>query len=159
MTDNTTPAGGDAFARLDFTLEDAQRTDELLTSRQGRRRDGRICVCGHPMTRHTLLSGLVYCKPSKMECPCKRDRPVVEASDTRPFLRKTEGQGPRHALSRGLAAAIKAGHDVRWLVEQRCDRCATESPVSPVPVTQNGIAVDDPTGYDALLCAKCRLEV
>lgn len=148
-----------AFEYLDFTPEEALHADDLLCARQGRRRDGRICVCGHPMTRHAMLSGLVYCKPTRMECPCKKARPVVEASDTRPFLRKTEGQGAMHALGRGLLAASRDGHRVEWLVPRQCDRCGTEGPVSPVPVTQRGVAVNEATGFDALLCNKCRMEV
>lgn len=148
------------FEHLDFTQEEAQAADESLLARQGRKRDGRICVCGHPVTRHTLLAGgLVYCKPTKMECPCKASRPVIESSDTRPFLRKTEGPGVLHALGRGIQAALKAGHDVDWLVDKQCDRCGTEGPVSPVPVTQRGVAVNEPTGFDALLCRKCREQV
>lgn len=146
-----------AFSRLDFTQEEAQAADDALCARQGRRRDGRICVCGHPLGRHTVLSGgLVYCKPSKMECPCKATRAVVDSSDTRPFLRKTEGPGVLHALGRGVQAAVKAGHTVDWLVPAQCDRCGVEGPISPVPVTQRGVAVNEPTGYDALLCRKCR---
>jgi hypothetical protein len=156
MTNNET-AG--PFARFDFTLEEAQAADEKLLARSGRHRDGRICACGHPMTRHTVVSGIVYCKPSKMDCPCKRDRPVLETSDTRTFLRKTEGAGPEHALTRGLQAAMAAGHVVEWLIEPQCDRCQTEGPVAPVPVTQRGATVHQATGYDALLCRACREEV
>ena len=162
MTDTSNaerPADWSAFEHLDYTPEEALRVHELLTQPKGRDRDGRICACGHPMTRHAVLSGLVYCKPSRMECPCKKDRPVVTTSDTRLFLCKTEGQGPMHALGRGLVAAAKDGHRVEWLIEKKCDRCGSEGPVSPVPVTQRGVAVSEPTGFDALLCAKCRTEV
>lgn len=64
-----------------------------------------------------------------------------------------------HALGRGLAAAMEKGISVRWLIEMKCDRCQKPGPVSPVPVTQRGIAVPDATGYDALLCADCRTAV
>ena len=159
MTDTQKQPDWSAFEHLDFTPEEALHADDLLCARQGRRRDGRVCACGHPMTRHAILNGLVYCKPTRMECPCKRDRPVLTTSDTRPFLRKTEGQGAMHALGRGLLAASRDGHQVEWLSAPECDRCHAQGPVSPVPVTQQGVAVNEATGYDALLCAKCRTQV
>lgn len=146
------------FEFLDFSLEEAQKVDAEL-KKPVSNRDSRVCACGHPMARHTNLSGMVYCKPTRMECPCKTMRPVIEADDVRPFLRKTGGAGPMHALGRGLAAAMEKGISVRWLIEMKCDRCQKPGPVSPVPVTQRGIAVPDATGYDALLCADCRTAV
>jgi hypothetical protein len=150
-----------AFGHLDFTLDEAAEADaQLLAGGNRRGRDPRVCICGHPVSRHTTLSGgLVYCKPSRMECPCKTVRPVIEASDTRLFLRKTEGPGVLHALGRGVQVSVKAGHEITWLVPMQCDRCKTEGQVSPVPVTQRGVAVNEPTGFDALLCRKCREEV
>lgn len=64
-----------------------------------------------------------------------------------------------HALGRGLAAAVTKGFEITWLVEKKCDRCGTEGPVSPVPVTQRGISTNKATGFDALLCQACRQEV
>ena len=149
----------DPFSFMDFTLEEAVKADAELIDRPATNRDGRICLCGHPMARHTNAGGAVYCKPTRMECPCKNLRPVLEADDVRPFLRKTGGSGPLHALGRGLQASVTKQISVAWLVEMICDRCKTEGPVSPVPVTQRGIAVSHATGYDALLCKDCREEV
>ena len=148
----------DPFAFFDFSQEEAQKVDEELKKPKNPR-DPRICACGHPMSRHTSISGTHYCKPTRMECPCKNARPVLECNDVRPFLRKTNGAGPMHALGRGLAAAAAKGIEVKWLVIMECDRCKTKTQVSPVPVTQRGIATNEPTGYDALLCAECRAEV
>lgn len=148
----------DPFAFLDFSQQEAQEADEQLKKPRSNR-DSRICACGHPMGRHTNLSGMTYCKPTRMECPCKHPKPVLEASDVRPFLRKTNGAGPMHALGRGLAAAAAKDVEVRWLIEMRCDRCKAEGPVSPVPVTQRGIAVTEATGFDAFLCADCRTAI
>lgn len=159
MTDTTKQPDWSAFEHLDYTPEEAQRIHETLLQPRGRRRDGRICACGHPLTRHAVLNGLVYCKPTRMECPCRKDRPVLTTSDTRAFLCKTEGQGTMHALGRGLFVAARDGHQVEWLVERKCDRCGTEGPVSPVPVTQQGVAVNEATGFDALLCNDCRTKV
>ncbi len=148
----------DPFAFFDFSEAEAQQVDEELKKPKNPR-DPRICVCGHPMSRHTNISGMYYCKPTRMECPCKSPRPVLECSDVRPFLRKTSGSGPMHALGRGLSAATAKGINVKWLVEMQCDRCKTKGQVSPVPVTQRGIATSEPTGYDALLCSECRSEI
>jgi hypothetical protein len=147
----------DPFEFLDFTEEEAQEALEEVSTRGGR--DGRICLCGHPNKRHTTYSGIVSCTPTKMSCPCKKVRLVVDASDTRPFLRKTHGAGVFHALGQAMVGAKKSGISVEWIVDMKCDRCGVEGPVSPVPVNQRGISVDEATGYDALLCRTCREEV
>lgn len=161
MTEQTQKTDTDetqAFSFFDFTLEETAAADRQLIARGGPR-DGRICTCGHPVSRHTQVAGIVLCKPTRMECPCKTVRAVLEASDTRSFLRKTSGGGALHALSRGLYAALQKGGSVEWIVDQQCDRCKKPGPVSPVPVTQRGTATDQATGYDALLCGQCRSEV
>jgi len=74
------------------------------------------------------------------------------------FLRKTEGAGAMHALSRGIYAAIEAGRSVEWIVDLVCDKCNAQGKrVVPVPVTQNGFISDYATGFDALLCDDCRV--
>lgn len=148
----------DPFESMDFTLEEAIEADAEVI-RNKRERDGRICLCGHPMTRHEIVLGMNVCKPTRMECPCKKARAVVETNDTRSFLRKTAGSGPLHALGRGMQAAVVAGKDVTWVVDPICDRCGAEDKLSPVAVNQRGVATDEATGYDALLCRKCRQEV
>lgn len=146
------------FAAFDFSYEEALEADERLKTRNPKR-DARICACGHPISRHTNVSGIVYCKPNRMECPCKKIRAVLEASDTRPFLRRTEGAGKLHALGRGLVACLEKEINVKWIIELKCDKCAKEGPLSPVPVSQRGNAMNEPTGYDVLLCAACREEI
>ena len=146
-------SANDAFAFLDFDYEDVAEAERSI-GRLGQNR--KICVCGHPSGRHTIVAGMVFCKPSRMECPCKSERLVLETEDTRVFLRKTEGAGPLHALGRGMKAAKDAGKKVTWIIDMKCDRCGAEGPVSPVPVTQRGVSVAMATGYDALLCRKCR---
>lgn len=151
-----TDIGTNPFDALDFTLDDALAADAQLITRSPR--DPRICICGHPAGRHSDLY-VMSCKPSAMSCPCKGLRVVLESDDVRPFLRKTEGAGPLHALGRGMAAAMKKGIKFWWTVPIMCDRCKTEGPVSPVAVSQRGISMSEATGYDALLCASCRTEV
>lgn len=141
-------------------MEDAEKTLELKGLRRYRYTDNRVCACGHGVTKHTVTSGVVYCKPSRMECPCKKMRPILEAEDTRRFIYRTNGAGPMHALTRGIMSCIEADKKVTWTVELKCDRCG-EKPgtVVPVPVTQTGRASSEATGFDALLCPSCREEV
>lgn len=149
----------DALAAIGISVSEAIEGDSSLLRSAGSR-DKSICVCGHPVSRHTDTHGAVYCKPTRMECPCKKVRPVLEAEDLRCFLRKTAGSGSMHALTRGMAASAQKEKKVRWAIDLKCDRCKTEaSRLVPAPVTQTGFATHHPTGYDALLCEKCLAEI
>jgi len=150
MTENN------AFDFFDFSEEEAVEQARLFESDKYDR-DGRICLCGHPMKRHANYGAGSTCSPSRLICPCKKSRPVIETSDTRVFLRKTRGSGSGHALAQGILAA-KGKHDITWLVEMKCDKCEAEGKVSPVAVSQRGTIMDEATGFDALLCQKCREE-
>lgn len=151
MTENN------AFDFFDFSEEEAEeKANEFKTDSYDR--DGRICICGHPIKRHTSFNGISTCTPTRLICPCKKQRAVLETSDTRVFLRKTRGSGSSHALAQGILAC-KDKHEVKWLVEMKCDKCGTEGKVSPVAVSQRGVIMEEATGYDALLCQKCRTEV
>ena len=158
-----TGSAEEALAAMGLSVDDvvaAEERLEALGSRRYKESDGRICVCGHAVSRHTVTNGIVYCKPSRMECPCKKCRPVIMAQDTRKFLRKTSGAGPFHALALGMLSHVKEGLWVKWIDPPKCDRCGTDTKdVVPVPVTQQGTSVQYPTGFDALLCPKCRVEV
>jgi hypothetical protein len=152
-----------ALEAMGISLEEMEETERKLIE-QGTRRyrtaDSRVCACGHGVSRHTITNGVVYCKPARMECPCRNCRPVLEVDDTRKFLFRTNGAGPLHALSLGMFASAKEGKNADWIVELKCDRCGEQTgTVVPVPVTQNGVATTYPTGYDALLCPKCRVEI
>lgn len=140
-------------------IEESRRTG--LVSAKREKSDRRICVCGHRVGAHTEVAGVTFCKPARMECPCKKCRPVLEVEDTRMFIRATVGGGPLHALSQGLYSSLEKGKKARWIIDFKCDRCGEDSdkPLSAVPVTQNGIATTYPTGYDALLCDDCRVKV
>jgi len=150
----------EALTKMGITIEDIDNADAELIEKRKQSVDRQVCACGHAMGRHTVVHGIAYCKPARMECPCKHGRPVVVTDDTRLFIRKTDGAGPAHALARGMRAAIERGKRVEWLVDLVCDRCKKEVPnVVPVPVTQGGHATSYATGYDALLCPNCRLDV
>jgi hypothetical protein len=146
----------DPFVHFDFTLDEAIEANDELKTRGPR--DQRVCLCGHAVSRHDEIAGVVFCKPSKMECSCKKTRPVLKVSDLRVFLRKTDGTGAMHALGRGMATAAQKDISVEWLVEPVCDRCEKPGPVSPVAVTQTGFVARYDTGYNALLCKACREE-
>lgn len=149
-----------ALEMLGISLDEAREIDGKLTKKAKVKRDRRICLCGHGVSKHTTYNGILTCKPSAMMCPCKKVNPVLEADDTRVFMRKTEGAAAMHALSRGMYACLESGKEVRWIVDLHCDRCgSTDKRVVPVPVTQNGFAADYATGFDALLCDDCRLAV
>lgn len=149
-----------ALAMMGLSVEDVDRADAELIEKRKRAVDRQVCVCGHGSARHTVVHGIVMCKPARMECPCKKLRPVLAVQDTRKFIRKTDGGGAEHALVRGMRESIAAGKSVEWIVDLVCDRCKTASAnIVPVPVTQNGIARPYATGYDALLCPECRVEV
>lgn len=148
---------------MGISVEDMMKAESELEAKGLRRyrySDNRVCVCGHGVARHTVVGGVVYCKPARMECPCKKTRPVLEVQDTRRFIYRTNGAGPMHALSMGIMSCLQNGKDVKWLIELECDRCKKKTGnVVPVPVTQTGRAVSEATGYDALLCPECRAEV
>lgn len=141
---------------FDFTEEEGK--ESLAKVEKFANRDGRICVCGHSIGFHSFIEvrGLHICNALKQGCPCKMPRPVIDSANTRHFMRKTHGGGGLHALSQGVNAAVAAGTKIEWIVEQKCDRCGAESPVSPVPVSQTGSIRTEATGYDALLCRDCR---
>lgn len=145
-----------AMSFFDFTEDEAEKALNNIEMLSGRK-DGRICLCGHSNGRHSWVNGILSCQAAKQYCPCKGLRLVVECSNTRPFLRKTSGPGPLHALSQGIASAIKAGYEITWLVPMECDKCHKTGPVSPIPVSQRGVIMDEATGYDALLCRDCRV--
>lgn len=149
---------GDVYSGLDFTMEESL---EAIEKSNEHGRDRRVCICGHSMKRHEDAAGMgrMQCSVGKQSCPCKNPRAVLEASDTRNFMRKTIGTGSLHALALGIAGAVNAGHSVDWIVELKCDKCGAEGSLAPVAVTANGVVKDEATGYDALLCRTCRAGV
>lgn len=148
----------DALAALGLSADEAIEVDEKLKEKTTR--DSRICICGHAVNKHLQTNGIVMCTPSRMVCPCKNVRPVIEVEDTRLFLRKTTGPGFEHALVRGMAALAQAGKEARWLEDPKCDRCSTtEGRIVPVPITTGKSVAYEATGRDALLCEKCMEEI
>lgn len=138
---------------------DLNESEEILdrVEKENGRRDGRICICGHPMTSHSEFESIVSCTPAKMKCKCKKTRPVIEVSDTRSFKRRGEGNGAAHALSLGIANAKRAGLEITYLIESRCDTCQTDDvPISPVNVEKDFTATVEETGFTVFMCDRCR---
>lgn len=110
--------------------------DEFLADEsvkpKARERDGRICACGHPMSKHREVdvyedgSLITYsCYPTRTSCLCAEALPVLEVSDIRPFMRKTKGYGDQHALSLGLRGLL-AEKDPNELSEASKERLKRE---------------------------------
>ena len=146
---------------MGLSMDDVLEADrKILSVTKKGKRDRRICLCGHAVARHSEYAGHLTCKPSAMLCPCKAVKPVIEVDDIRAFLRRTEGAGAMHALTRGIAAAVSSGKEVTWIVELKCDKCGkASSNVVPAAVTQSGRLADGATGYDALICHECRVSM
>lgn len=164
MSENSTAA--QAIESLGISVEEAIETDRHITGlTRGKRRDNRVCICGHAMTRHVEQDGVSRCFPSRMACVCQGTRPVLEVSDTRLFLRKTTGPGKEHALLRGLSALVLKGGEASWIENLSCELCgvdATTENISPVPLSISGkICYNESqlSGKHAFLCRPCIEEV
>ena len=150
----------DALAMTGIELEELQNVGNALQRQP--KRDSRVCICGHSMNKHDVSSGLVACKPSAMDCPCKSVRLVLTSSNVRPFMRKSAGSGASHALMQGLRKAIELDAEISWIEPPSCGdqkkgtKCGSTDQVVPCLITQNGFHSDEPTGYDVFLCPTCR---
>jgi hypothetical protein len=145
----------DALAAMGVSVDEAIEADKSQKDRKPR--DPRVCLCGHAINRHTTPAGVVYCKPSQLDCDCKKIEAVIEVEDTRLFLRKTNGPGLEHALIRGMSALADAGKEAKWLVPIECAKCkTTEGAIMPAPINIHSSTVaNESTGYNALLCQDC----
>jgi len=145
---------------IDVAKVDANEDRQV---RRGRT-DKRVCICGHGVSRHTVLAQGVLCEPTKTPCRCHEIDPVIEVSDIRYFLRKTSGPSELHALIRGIRAmseseektGIKA--TVNKLRPWVCVFCDSEEGTNPYPLTKEGRRNFEGTseGYDKFVCAACR---
>lgn len=146
------------FKFFDFSEEEVKKVNEEMKTIRVER-DARICICGHAVSRHGGVDiGATYCSPSKMQCPCRNIKAVVEAQDSRDFLNKTIGSGPMHALGRGIQSSMERSHWVKWIIDPVCEMCGKDSQISPVPISQQGVVLYEASGWNALLCRNCRGE-
>jgi hypothetical protein len=137
---------------------------DKAVSQPPRRNDRRICICGHPVSRHDSETG--KCKPARFECPCKRKHAVLDVPNTRYFLSRTMGSGEKHALTRGIFLARRAmGEDfderAEWLVELKCDNpaCKADTKLYPIRCDNDWYRIyesDKDQGVTCFYCDKCR---
>lgn len=119
-----------------------------------------VCICGHAVNKHSIDSGWIFCVTARHYCPCKEIRPVLYASDTRYFMRKTYGSGSKHALSTGLMRLRQVKKTAFWLKKPQCWRnnCPGTNPnIYPVPMNERYNIVDKPGHYNVFLCETCYL--
>lgn len=167
---SATIAEGPSGRRLHGLGLTAEEEEELFAAREKRApRNGEICICGHPMTRHREVDlrvsgrGLFWkCTPAKTVCACRHPKAVLEATDTRPFLRRTTGNGPAHALPNGLRGLVdKPGRGYEWLEgwpqcelsgwdEAECE--AAETGVLPYGFTDDGRESARTAPWNFMLC-------
>jgi hypothetical protein len=113
---------------LGVDVEAMGKKEKLLSSR--RRRNPYICLCGHPVSRHTVTEqGNVICKPSKMWCHCTRIFNVLATNDTRFFFKMSNGSFQEHALFRGIYSLVPhEGKTVEWVTANiACFECKKKS--------------------------------
>lgn len=124
------------------------------------RRDGRICICGHPMARHKDEAGvgIIFCRPSRLSCKCQTPYAVIEVRNTRPFMFRTTGLGLEHALQAGIFRCREKGIEITWLVPQQCERegCDSTLGVQAVPLSDRMKPVAQESKINALMCVGCR---
>jgi hypothetical protein len=148
---------------FDFSEEEIQIVNEAV-SEPPRRNDKRICICGHPMSRHALDSG--KCRPARFDCDCVRKHPVLEVPNTKYFLSRSVGSGEKHALSRGIVMAQNGMGDnfnerAKWLVDMVCENPECKKPTKLYPVRVNRHAYriydhDKDEGVTMFFCESCR---
>lgn len=148
----------DAFTRLGMS---AQAVDSYLSRLPRRPSNREICVCGHPMNKHTeVAEGLESCVTSNLWCPCARPFAIVEVDDIRYFMRESHGRGVKHALTIGLRNLQKAGKGSRLLIEPHCFVChSTENPIEVVGIDRNGGLAFSAAPVNVLACEACILRL
>jgi hypothetical protein len=144
---------------LSFPLSESEEVIE-----KGDVYDGLICSCGHAWKYHKAEFG--YCHPGRQDCRCNEFIPVLKVSDTRYFMRKSQGNGKLHALSLGIAAArlskpegelkeeptedskprrAKLPVEMKWNLDICCMKCrSVDVGLSPTMVSLQGQIVYEP---------------
>lgn len=123
--------------------------------------DKRICVCGHPIIRHSKgESGYWACTWGKLWCPCQAPIPVLTASNVKFFQMRTRGVGERHALSLGIYKSIKNEIELAFTPDVACFKCDMRKPsLKPVSLDRNFRVLDIPGHYNGLFCPECLFEM
>lgn len=136
-------------------------------------RDGRICVCGHPLSYHQggdedtrrYLESLgrevrISCQPLRQECPCQSPRAVIMAKNSRRFIMKSVGgRRSEHALHRGVLNANAHGDQFIWLINT-CDRCHQTKTEDVYGMNaEMSRFTPGPSKHNFLICPNCRIEI
>jgi hypothetical protein len=154
---------------LDFFGYSEEEVKEVIDTQNLQKRlskeSRQICACGHSVKHHDVTNlGEVACSPGRQKCKCDFIKPVIRVPNTRFFMRKSTGNGKFHALTLGIAEAIRAIkkedgdlEQIEWLVPPICEKCKKENvPLHPTNVSSLGVIVDEPAEKNALLCDDCR---
>lgn len=154
MTDNPLDLFG-------FDAEDIEEVFKENEVEEINRRDKRICACGHPTKKHEFFENVGWtCKPGRHKCRCESPAAVIAVWDTRYFMRKSVGNGGRHALALGIRASMNADSSknylLEWLVPTTCQGCATENvKLYPMNMTNQGVIMEESSVMSKLLCNMC----
>lgn len=156
---------------FDFSMKDVKNQLEIdRLKRDETKKDPRICKCGHPARSHTTESnndfhrqlaaaGHFRCNPGRQQCPCKKFEAVMQTSDVRKFIFKTEGPAEQHALARGAMKIWEKGGQVDWIPGVSCDRCKTMGvKLTPIPLNGAGEIMTRPSAINVLLCLECKAD-
>lgn len=144
---------------LDITEEEMETANEERVN--GRKRDGRVCSCGHGAGRHEDFGdGVINCRAVKYECPCVKFQPVLRTSFLKTFIRTTDGPGAQHALAKGIAGAIKQGATIEWIEEPQCQKCGAMGKTLPVALYPGSLRIANMgTRVNQLLCRTCIVDL
>jgi hypothetical protein len=149
---------------LEFFGFDSDEIDEVFKENEIEaviRRDKRVCSCGHPIKKHENIEHVGWlCKPGRQQCRCSEPYAVISVWDTRYFMRKSVGNGGRHALALGIRASMDADPTkndlLQWLIPTTCQACGTENvKLYPMNMTDQGVIKEESAYKTKLLCDGC----
>ena len=135
-----------------------EQVDFELDELEQEMKSKKVCICGHPMRRHSLLLDNWDCQPARIWCPCSKPIPVLEAEDLRLFQCQTFGWGARHALTQGIRKSDKALRATRLLANAHCWICEGLGTLYPTPLDGNNFPTKQPAAINALFCQSCLLK-
>lgn len=150
----------DIFSQLGVSAESVERflreRDRFDTSKQ-------ICMCGHAINKHSGYErDCGICLTGRHYCPCAKPNPVLIASDSRYFMRKTYGTGSKHALSSGMLRLQQEKKKATWLIEPGCwfPDCNSGNPlIFPVALDDSNSIIERPGPKNVMLCETCILRL
>lgn len=131
--------------------------DTLKENSRGSARE--VCLCGHGISRHFKQRDAWMCMVTKIWCRCSEPLPVLQSEDLKPFMFKTTGAGPHHALTKGLHALSQKGKGVKWIIVAQCQICRqSDAAVHATPLAENNRFSVEYAKQNALLCLACLKE-